>query len=881
MKKNLLFLGLIILGIGGYFFYQKRNLSLGILTNFIPDNTLILLETNELSFSKNNVIARMPLLSRANSQYQIFKKIGLNEQEIKRLITKKTLFFAVLPEGKNDLSIVNYLPLNADNKDFIEKLNVLNLNNSGNRAIPHTTKGYKVLEVINPESKLIFAYIIHDNFFIFSSSSLAVEEVILHQENNWIKGLKLSKINSETDSPFTNTHLNTKSVNLFLKAISTEKVANAQNLQALLPQSFHWLKPNMNSIEAISINIENEIFEGQKASAIIGLNMIPNSASYMLNFSFDKPKGFFSQLVKMIERDAKIASLREKAEDKFNFDFQELYTHLEGDVKLCSFDNGNETLQNKILIVRQKGLLSPFNLIARNVAQNTEDDVFSVRYGSFLITSLGIKEFPSLLLGGIFGGFGETYFTEYGEYLVMSSSLPMMQEYLSSLSKGDVWSNSPKHKTILKSCIPANLTLISETSKSFTGFQKLLNPKWQAQTSLYESAIVGIQASIFQQNETDGRVILLKNIETVKTAKKYENKWLKLGGINIKAISEPLYLVNPDTKDAEILLQGADKKLNLYSGGKRVWSYQLKGSVLGIKNSSVLDMAAQQLLVVTNTNCYVLIRKERGFEAKVGKSFKGLHLNNFVIFENEKDRKQFSTLVSDRGEVFKLDKETLSLQSVYMPNVPENSFIPVPSVILKNTEFAITLHKSGKLTLQNSKGKAANNFPIQLKSTFSSAPVLERNSDEDVIRIVSERGELFKISLEGKVLEKRQLYRPESEAKFSLVPDERNTDWVLMRTDGKEIIVLDRNERELFTIMDSIYGKKILKYYHLGIAGKVFAINNGYGTYRFFNEQGEAIGGLPIVSEFTPRLSYADSYQKIIMNITTPTTVETWSVKIR
>ena len=102
-----------------------------------------------------------------------------------------------------------------------------------------------------------------------------------------------------------------------------------------------------------------------------------------------------------------------------------------------------------------------------------------------------------------------------------------------------------------------------------------------------------------------------------------------------------------------------------------------------------------------------------------------------------------------------------------------------------------------------------------------------------------------------------------------------------MRTDGKEIIVLDKNERELFIIRDSIYGKKVLKYYHLGIGRKVFAINNGYGTYRFFDEQGEAIGGLPIESEFTPRLSYADSYQKIIMNITTLTTVETWSVKIR
>ena len=874
-------MGVLILGIGGYFFYQKKNLSLGVLTNFIPDNTLILLETNELSSPKNNIIAQIPLLSRANLQYQEFKKIDISQQEINRLIAKKTLYFAVLPEGKNSLAIVNYLPLNADNENFIEKLKELNQNNTGNRAIPHTTKGYKVLEVFNSKSKLVFAYIIHENFLIFSSSSLAVEEVILHKENSWIRSLKINARSSDSETSFTNTHLNNLSINQFLKDISSKKESNAQNLQSLLPESFHWLKPKPNSIECVSINNENISFAGQKAIPLSGLNMIPNSTSYMLNFSFDKAKDFFKQLEKFIEKDKRIATLREKASNKFNFSFQNLNEHVDGDLKLCNFDNSTQSLQNKILIIRQNGLLLPLNLIARNVAQNSQNGVFSVKYGSFLITSLGIKEFPSLLFGGVFGGFEETYFTEYNDYLVMSSSLPMMQEYLSILSKGDVWSNSPKHKTILKSCIPANITLVSETSKSLIGLKKLLNAKWLAQTNLHESTILGIQASIFQQNDIESRLIFLKNIETTKTAKRYENKWLKLGVIVIEAISEPMYLVNPRNKNVEILIQGSDKKLNLYNEGKRIWSFQIKGSVVGIKNSNVLDNPSQQLLVITNSNCYTLTRNEKGFEVKSGKAFKGIHLGNFVIFENESDRKQFFTLISDRGETFKLNKQSLLLQSVFKPNALETILSPLPRVIFRNIEYAVILSKSGNLFLQDANGKVINNFPLQLKTTFSSVPILERDDNDDFIRLVSDKGELFKISLAGKVIEKRQLYRPKSEVKFSLISDEGNMDWVLMRSDGKEIVVLDKNEHELFTIIDSIYGKKILNYYKLGIGGKVFSINNGYETYRFYDEHGVIIGGLPIESEFQPRLSYLDSYQKIIMNITTPTTVETWSVKVK
>ena len=103
---------------------------------------------------------------------------------------------------------------------------------------------------------------------------------------------------------------------------------------------------------------------------------------------------------------------------------------------------------------------------------------------------------------------------------------------------------------------------------------------------------------------------------------------------------------------------------------------------------------------------------------------------------------------------------------------------------------------------------------------------------------------------------------------------------MLMRTDGKEVIVLDKNEKELFVIKGLNYGKKVLDYYNLGIGGKYFSVNNGFETYRFFNENGENIGQIPIESNFKPTLSYSDSYKKIIMNITKPSSIETWSVKI-
>ena len=879
IKQKLLLLGFAILGIGSFIYYKQASQNNNRIIDFIPDNTLVLLETNEISPAKNAVIPRIPLLVNASSQYQILKSIGLSQKDIDLLIFKKTLYFAVIPEGKADLAIINYLPLSSDNQDFTDRLSNLSHNNSGKRIIPHITQGYKVLEVIDDHAKSLFAYIINDNFLIFSKSNLALEESILHSENNWIKTLKLNNSTLKSDSIFTQTHFNQNSINNFLKDISAK---NSTNFSSIFPHSFRWLKPNLNAIEAIGAQSNTTLFEGQKASTIQSLNMIPNSCSYSLIMSFSNQEKLMNQLIKKLENDKKINSLRGKLNSKFDVNFDNIYNKINGEVTLCSFDNSDQSEQNKVLIIKQKGLLNPLKLISRNVASKSADDIFSIQYGSFLITSLGIKEFPMVLFGEIYNGFEECYFTEYNDYIIMASSLTMMQDCLISISKGDVWSNSPKNKKILSYCVPANLTLITENSKALKGLQKVLNNNWAEKISAHENALSGVQVEILQISATDSRLMLLKNIEINKSVQKIIYKWIKLGNLNISSISKPMYLVNPLNKNAQILVQSSDYKLSLFEKGKRIWSYQLGGNLVGeIKSIKYSKATSQELIAVTKSKIFILNRKENGFEVIESKPFKGFNLDNFNIFENESDKEKNLTLVSENGGSFKLNKDLLILSPIHTSPNNGQTLAPMPNIIQKGTEYAVILEKSGKLILQDAKGKMATNFPINLSGNFVSPPLLEGDNNNIVIRMISEQGDLYKVSLEGRILEKRQLFRPNNEVKFSMAADERNIDWVLMRTDGKEVIVFDKNEKEVCMVKGLNYGKKVLGYYNLGIAGKYFSVNNGYENYHFFDENGDAIGQIPIESNYKPSLSYSDSYKKIIMNIIKPSSIETWSVKIR
>ena len=879
IKQKLLLLAFAILGIGGFIYYNQAKNAGNQISDFIPDNTLVLLETNEISTIKNSIIPQIPLLTNASSQYQILKSIGLSQKDIDLLILKKTLYFALLPEGKDNLAFVNYLPLTSDNEDFIERLNNLSQNNTGKRIIPHTTKGYKVLEVIDEQAKFLFAFIIQDDFLIFSQSNLALEESILHAENHWIKSLKLDKSSSMSDIILTKTHFNKSSINSFVKSITTK---NSINFSSIFPQTLEWLKPSNNSIEAISTVSNSSLFEGQKSLSIKSLNMIPNSCSYSLIMSFSNREKLVKQLEKSLENNQKLNLLRDRVNSKFDVEFDKIYNKISDEVTLCSFDNSDQNIQNKVLIIKQKGLLNPLKVVSSNVASKSEDDVFSVQYGSFLITSLGIKEFPMMLFGEIYSGFEECYFTEYNDYIIMASNLTMMQDYLISISKGEVWSNSPKIKKILSYCLLANLTLIAENSKALTGLQKILNNKWAEKINTYENALSGVQAEVLQLSATDGRLVLLKNIEVNKTVQKSNSKWIKLGGINISSSSKPMYLVNPNNKDAQILVQSIDYKLNLFEKGKRIWSYQLNSNLVGdIKSINYSKGNLQELIAITKSKIFILTRNNKGFNVIESKPFKGINLENFNIFENELDKEKNLTLVSIEGNLFKLNKESLILTTIHTNKNAGQPLFPMPNIIQNGIEYVVILEKNGKLILQNAKGKVAPNYPVNVSGNFSSPPYLEGENKNVVIRMISEQGDLFKVSLEGKILEKRQLFRPNNEVKFSMAVDERNSDWVLMRTDGKEVVVLDKNEKELFVITGLNYGKKVLGYYNLGIAGKYFSVNNGYETYKFFDENGESIGQIPIESNFKPSLSYSDSYKKIIMNITKPSSIETWSVKIR
>ncbi|MEA5258842.1 hypothetical protein VB264_13680 [Arcicella aquatica] len=881
-NKVILFLAIAILGIGSYLFFQKKNPYLNTLKRFVPDNTLLLLETNELSgYPESIVFAEIPLLSRVENQFSLLKKMGLSTEEVKDLLKGKMLYFALLPEVKADLNYITYLPLTQNDAVLVNKISKLQENISGSRIIYHTTRGYRIAEVIDSTTKSVLSFIIQNDILIFSSSSILIEESILPSENTWIKEIS-NVLSINNDVATTATHLNKNAISKFINKISTHKDKGASQFTQLFSDYFSGFESDKSIISAIGNSPNDIFFEGQTPKKIETLSMIPNTSSFLLHIPIDNQTNFEENLKKYFGNHKELNTLRNTVKAAFKVNYSDIYQNLESEIVFTGFDEGDEKFNGKALILRNNKLLDILKNTSVEVSKEKNANVVTVEYGGYPIKSLGIREFPSMLFGEYFAGFEECYFTEYKSNVILTNSLSAMQSYLLTLSKGDVWSNSSKNQALIKKCKPANLTLITETNKALLGFNKSLVNAWASKFAENESVLNRIQVCIFEVNQQKTSLRFFKNLSLSQPSKKYSNKWLKLSSIKIDSAAKPFYIINPSTKKQEVFVQDDDNKIHYLKGGKTVWSYQLGGKLVGeIKNVKILPTAQQQLLLACPTKIYILTKNEGGFEVHPITNNTGTRISDFILFDKETDRKFNTTLFTANAASFKIDKSSLSLKLHYKPVSGLQYILPISTVILRGVEYAILLDKKGKLTLQDADGNIANGFPLALNRTFNGPAILEGSGEKISIKALSENGELFSVSLSGKIMEKKQLLRPSIEIKFFLCADQRNADWVIMKTDGKDVVVLDKTEREIFTIKEETYGVKRLKYYNLGIGGKYFALTNSYTNYRFFDENGSYVGGMPLVSTSYPVLTYSESYQKLIIDITTPTAFENWSVKLR
>ncbi len=884
MKKKWLILLVCLLGVGGIFYYKKITSASSVITDFIPDNTLLLLETTQwLNTNKAPLIQQVPVANVLPKQLAFFKEIGFSSTEIHQFLNKKLLYFAFIPQSKDHISLVNYIPLVTEDELFLDKLLNLGKNTEGIRSITHTTEGQKIHEIFTQSAKPLLAYIIKDNFLIYSQSSLTLEEILLHKKHSWANNLLLKDYSNFTDSTVLVSHINANAIEKFGTQICEKKHTTAPFLSKIINTSLSWhiAEFKAKKITAYSVSGNQELFGEQPSKAFSAGNMIPINCSMLLSFPVEDVTSLNDACAKQIQNDAFLSKLKDKAKDEFDIDFKSVSKKINNEVSLLNIETGDIAKNNKIVLIKNKDLVQDFRAIALQVAQKKEQKPFNMQFGSFGLIALGVKEFPALVLGPIFYGFNDCIFTEYKDYIVLGSNLATLQDYLLSISKNEVWASSSRQQQLLKNCQPANLTLVIDHAKAIPMLGGILNTHWLAQAKTFQENLGAFDYILFQSNEEKGILTLLQNhLGAALGLSKYSNVLVKLNSIAQGIVFKPFFLTNPQTKKQEILVQNTDNQLYLLVNGKKVWHYALAGKMVDEpKFMKVRGDKLQRLFIVTTQKAYILTRTDDGFDVLTSPNVKGLNAKGLAIFETNGSNEL--TMLNANGYQFTFDKLTLNLIFSQKIAPINNVFCPLPTLMVKGNLFVVCLDENGKLSLINTNGSIASGFPIQTNIQPLSSPVLDINDGNANILLMGQKGELLKIGFSGKILQKNQFFRPDNEYKFAICASEKPNDWVVVRSNNKTVTVLDKNDKEIFTLKNLTFGRKYLKYYNLGAGKKFFALFNGWTSYTLYDEKGELVADKPILSQSAPSITYAESYNKLIITTHTGTSIDTWSVKLK
>jgi hypothetical protein len=227
MKKNWFILLAILLGIGGFFFYKNATATNKLISDLIPDNTLLLLEAYQPNEVSNK--SKLQELPFTNSLFPIATELehyGLKGEGLDALFTNRLLYFAYIPQAKERITWAYFIPLISEDEPLLDQLIHLDKTREGLRLITHTTAKQKIHEIFFNSTKTEIAFFIKDNFLIISPSTLVLEEILLSKKHDWAQNLSLKDLSTFTESTLMTTHVNARAIREFgIKVVEQKRTS--------------------------------------------------------------------------------------------------------------------------------------------------------------------------------------------------------------------------------------------------------------------------------------------------------------------------------------------------------------------------------------------------------------------------------------------------------------------------------------------------------------------------------------------------------------------------------------------------------------------------------------------------------------------------------
>lgn len=882
----------LLLIVAGYFSYRYVFLQEEVnLYALIPEHALLVYESDNIVEDWQDIqektiwenLQSIPAFAKTSSDIALLDSLSPKEKPLEALLKNRPFAVSMHTISKEEFDFLYIVKL-----DKVDDLSTANdileavKENQNLQDQKRQFNGFEIYELRKREPAQTFTYIIYKNFFLGSFAPILVEDAIRNINNGFTASFlpmkeeikALSKIDESSGKLYVNLVRAPDYFSLF-----TTEGAHKRNIVNHFGE-VAFLEVNLKS-EALLLNGFTQsgafgnndwlsTFKGQRPQPFGLANLLPDRTAILHHITFDNALNWLVALQQFwLSTDHEQAERWDDFEATYGVSQEDIFGVLGKEIGLAVLESVEITAPDQLMYWQcdevSRGL-KMLDELAAQVSASEGDTVYSEEYGGVKIRQLNLQEFPAKVFGEMFRGFEACFYMPLDEFIVIGNSVQILKSLLNDIEQEATWGKSVKYNDFLSNAIKeSNYNVMINVPKVWPAFIDGLDTKWESfarqnSQQLKQVELIGVQFSNIE-NDFYTSVTLKHGTPVIARS--------RTGLMNVHHVylenpitTKPFIVRNHTNSSKEVFLQdAADIAYLISSEGRILWRDSLEGPVLGeVSQVDYYGNGKLQYFFGTEKGIHIIDRE--GNEVSGFPLYPGYKIAQAAVVDYD-NSKRYRFLVSDEhGNIYMYDKQGTNLEGWRPLKMDHKLSAPPGHLRVRGKDFIYAVQENGIVKVMTRRGEMYPGFPLVLGDKVKGPVFIEIGANIAQTRFVTvtETGLLVQFNLEGKILNREQLYKPSAATTFRIIPGALGKGFVILRQDMRRVAILNRRGETLFE-KDYLSSEEMkAQYYFFGAENAIVAITDPVQSFTYiYDLSGNLINGQPMESDHEIGLLYYEN----------------------
>jgi hypothetical protein len=602
------------------------------------------------------------------------------------------------------------------------------------------------------------------------------------------------------------------------------------------------------------------------------MGLVPNTTAVLYHVSFSDFKEWQEQLSKYWS-----ATDQEQFDRYLDFEtkYQLKLDWLSNEAANAILETPNKENPDQLVfigITDKDVVFDELSSFAEKLSEEQGDSLYLEVYNGIPIIQLPFRDFPSILMGGYFQGFENSFITTYEDYLLMGNSMQVIKNYIGDVDNENVWGKSVRKNIFLENTLTeTNFSMMINTSLSWNMMMNHLNEHWKGIFARYEMPLKSFDLISLQISNIDRRFYTSMAIghQEKRETKPLDSRMQIQQRVYTLSplINKPYIVKNHNNNRFEILVQDSSNILYLVSNeGEILWGDSLKQPIVtDIYQVDFYKNRKLQYLFATKNHLHLLDRNGDYVENYPIKLNDGVEVEFLSVIDYDNSKRYRFMVVDRNGHIYLYDKNGKNLEGWTPRNLEGPLTIPGFHIRVRGGDCMIGIQKNGVVNVMNRRGEMYPGFPLDLKISYVNDVFVSIGNDFSSTRIIaiSKDGELIEVNLNGKILKREQFYKPAKESKFWLVNDALQKTFVIARQEYNKVSFLNGKGEVIFEKSLISSGELSIQYYNFSSDRQVFIVLDEEQEFAYlYDNTGKPFSFEPLECGFPVALIYSSKNEE-------------------